>query len=119
MSDHEPFGHSISLPSVDLRLRPDVAVVALIGEHDALTAAQVTSEIEQWLPTRGVVVDLNDATFIDSAILRALVQGWRSASAAGREFSVCIRDGHALRRVLEVAGLDAAFPIVAAVPTEA
>jgi anti-sigma B factor antagonist len=59
-------------------------VIALSGEHDVSTSRELDVAVQHAVEAGlGVVVDLSDATFIDSAILRALVAGHRAAAATG------------------------------------
>jgi len=59
-------------------------IIALSGEHDIATSRELHVAIQQAVDGgRGVVVDLADATFIDSAILRTLIDGHRAATAIG------------------------------------
>ena len=49
------------------------SIVALCGEHDVSTAPAVQSELDAILATEAnVVVDLTEATFIDSSIVRVI-----------------------------------------------
>jgi anti-anti-sigma factor len=57
-------------------------VVALSGEHDTSTTAELRVAVHHAIASgQGVVVDLTDATFIDSSILRTLIDGHRAAAA--------------------------------------
>jgi anti-sigma B factor antagonist len=57
-------------------------VIALAGEHDTSTRGELRVAVHHAIAAgHGVVVDLTDATFIDSSILRALVDGHRAAGA--------------------------------------
>ena len=72
-------------PQIDI-IRTGIApvIVALSGEHDISTSRELDVAIQQAVDGgRGVVVDLTDATFLDSAILRTLVDGHRAATAMG------------------------------------
>ena len=63
-----------------MECRYGVWVLTLHGEHDVSTEPSLAEELERVAAAGGpVVVDLSDAQFIDSSILRVLV------SAAGRE----------------------------------
>ncbi len=55
-----------------------------------------------------MVVDLDHAEFIDSAVLRVLIVGQQQADDAGTGFAIAITDstGHAVRTLLELTGLD-------------
>lgn len=53
---------------------PGPLVISLVGEHDVVTVPDVELAVRRALDAgNGVIVDLTDATFIDSAILRTLL----------------------------------------------
>jgi anti-anti-sigma factor len=56
--------------TIDLALDGEVSVVAVRGEHDLATADALRRQLEE-LRAQGspFVVDLTEATFIDSAVL--------------------------------------------------
>jgi anti-sigma B factor antagonist len=58
-------------------------VVTVSGDADLYAAANVERELVRLVDEgkQSIVVDLTDATFIDSSILRALVDGHRAAGA--------------------------------------
>src|ERR671926_18295 len=78
-----------------------VWVLALEGDHDVATAANVRAAVLQASATAtGVVVDISAVTFMDSTIVRVLEE------AAGPRFAVVVpRDGPA-HRAAEMLGLD-------------
>jgi anti-anti-sigma factor len=90
-------------------------VVVLTGEHDVYTAPtvreRIASVIEERLP---FVVDLTPATFVDSSVLRVLLEARRQAEAEGLGFAVALGDAKApgVSRVLEVTGLIPVFPVL-------
>ncbi len=73
-----------------------IAVVSLLGKHDVTTAWNVRNAIARALE-RGthLVVDLSETEFIDSSIVRALVDSERLASEQGLRISLQLdkRDG--------------------------
>jgi anti-sigma B factor antagonist len=71
------------------------------GIHDAVTT---------WSPP-AVEVDLRDAAFIDSTGLGALIEGYRTAIAAGAGFRV-VNPSDTFRRVLAVTGLSDFFGLI-------
>ena len=73
------------------------------GLHDVVTA---------WSPPL-LLVDLADATFIDSTGLGALIEGYRAATAHGVDFRV-INPSDTFRRVLMVTGLSDFFGLIEA-----
>ena len=93
--------------------REGIVVVALEGEHDLGTVAEVREALAEAGGRGGaVVVDLCPATFVDSSILGAILSARRSALEAGAGFGVaCDGKAEPVRRVLEVTGLDAELPV--------
>ena len=67
--------------SVTLARRdPPAAVVALVGEHDAYSAQRLENELSVLLnANQRVVIDLRDASFIDSTTLSVLLAARRRA----------------------------------------
>lgn len=90
-----------------------VAVVALSGEHDLSTVELVKAGIaEARADDRAVVVDLTGASFVDSSILGAVLDARRTATEDALGFAVAMGDGaEAVRRVLEVTGLNDELPV--------
>jgi anti-sigma B factor antagonist len=94
-----------------------VAVVVLTGEHDVYTAPtireRISSVIEERIP---FVVDLTPATFVDSSVLRVLLEARRQAHEEGLGFAVALGTTEApgVRRILEVTGLMSVFPVLPA-----
>jgi anti-sigma B factor antagonist len=96
------------------RIDDSVAVVAMHGEHDLNDAAELREQLDSLLREgRAVVVDLAEATFVDSSILAVLLEVMNDAKEADVGFALAlIPDGpEGVRRVVEVTGLDAAMPI--------
>jgi anti-sigma B factor antagonist len=90
-----------------------VAVLTISGEHDLSTAPllrrRLDGLLDQGTPT---VVDLSPATFVDSSILGAILDGRRRAAKAAIGFAVVHADGaEAVDRVLEVTGLRVELPV--------
>jgi len=90
-----------------------VAVLTISGEHDLSTAPFLRRRIDALLDVgTATVVDLSSASFIDSSILGAILDGRRRAADARIGFAVVHADGaEAVGRVLEVTGLRAELPV--------
>lgn len=91
-----------------------VEIVVVRGEHDLATAGELRSSIEAATGrATGVVVDLTQATFIDSAVLQVLLSGRDRADEAGIGYVIALGDGtgHAVKRLLELTGLDRRLPL--------
>jgi anti-sigma B factor antagonist len=94
-----------------------VAVVVLAGEHDLYTAPAIAERISGVLQEGApLVVDLTPATFIDSSVLRVLLEARRDADERGLGFAVALAEGEAttVRRMLDVTGLIEVFPVLPA-----
>lgn len=94
-----------------------MAVVAVEGEHDLYTAPSLREQVEALLDEGvSVVVDLTEATFVDSSILGVLVAGRQQAADLGLGFAVALAEGGtaAVRRILEVTGLTPVLPVLPA-----
>ena len=90
-----------------------LTVVLIQGEHDLSTAPVLRSQLEQLISDGGpLVVDLTEATFIDSSILGTVLQARRDATEAEVGFAVAHGGGaDAVERVLEITGLRADLPV--------
>jgi len=90
-----------------------VGVVALVGEHDLGTVNQVRAALERAQNEQGaVVVDLCQATFIDSSILGAILEGRRQATEKQKGYGVaCDGSSEPVNRVLDVTGLRRELPV--------
>jgi anti-anti-sigma factor len=84
---------------------PPSAVVALVGEHDAYSSSRFENELVALLEEgRRIIVDLRDATFIDSTTLSALLAGRNALS--GERFTP-------VHQILDITGLRSEFAIFA------
>ena len=87
---------------------PEVAVVALHGEHETHGALALELRLLE-LPRRGrsLVVDLTATTFIDSAVLGALLRARARAGQAGAALVLVLGDDseRAIPRILSITGL--------------
>jgi anti-anti-sigma factor len=105
----------VSQLSVTLQDRdPPLGVVSLHGEHDSFSSSRLENELAVLLDGGyGVVVDLTDASFIDSQTLSVLLATRHRAEDAEAGFTVVLPDdGHVhLHRLLDVTGLKGAFAL--------
>lgn len=93
---------------------PKVGVVALVGEHDAYTAGRVANELALLVDAGlHVVVDLTEATFVDSQTLSVLLGARHDAEEGSLGFALVLRadDATQVHRILEMTGLISAFVI--------
>lgn len=83
-------------------------MIAIAGEFDAFGAPLVESALAELPASRDALVDVSGVTFVDSAGLRVLVRHSERLRASGA--SLHLRDAtDALRRLIELTGLDSAF----------
>src|SRR5947208_14440310 len=101
--------------SVTLARRdPPAAVVALVGEHDAYSSQRLENELTVLLDERQrVVVDLRDASFIDSTTLSVLLSARHRAEKSSLGFALVLpsRDYTHVHQILDLTGLGSAFAI--------
>jgi anti-sigma B factor antagonist len=92
-----------------------VVVVVLTGEHDVYTAPALRDRISSVIDEgASFVVDLTPTQFIDSSVLRVLLEARRQADEMGLGFAVALGSDETsgVRRVLEVTGLIPVFPVL-------
>src|SRR5690348_16513934 len=109
---------------INVSQQAGVAVVAIVGEHDTGGADALVDALRQQLTLRlPVLVDLTDATFVDSTILGVLLRARQQAERIGVAFALLVPadPGAPVRRLVEVTMLRGVFAIYddAAVATAA
>ena len=93
---------------------PPSAVVALVGEHDAYTSHRLENELLVLLEEgRRIIVDLRDATFVDSMTLSALLSGRDAADGCdlGLVLVLSERSYTPVHQILDITGLRSEFRI--------
>jgi len=91
-----------------------VAVVVVEGEHDVYTAPSLSEQLDSLLDEgMPFVIDLTPATFVDSSVLRVLLEARRRADEGGVGFAVALAqdDSGPVRRVLDITGLVPVLPV--------
>ena len=89
-------------------------MLSVQGEHDVYTAPSISEQVETLIAERvPFVIDLTPATFVDSSVLRVLLEARRRAEEENVGFAVALGhdDTGAVRRVLEVTGLIPVLPV--------
>ncbi len=85
-------------------------LVVVRGEHDAATAPRIEAELQRIGATgTDIVVDLSEASFIDSSIARVLVE-YVLYPPTGEAIAVVAPPETFPRRALSVLGLDTMLP---------
>lgn len=90
-----------------LRIGSTEGALAIAGEIDAHSCDELDAALAG-APDGDVAVDLSEVTFIDSSGLRVLVQHHQGRAGAGHTLQI-VRPSRAVRRLLEIAGLDGEF----------
>jgi anti-anti-sigma factor len=118
-NDHTPGRPSIPAHARVLRLSEAVPAVAVVGELDRTTAADVSvalrSACEDIEPGDVLIVDLSDLRFIDVGGARALANTARQLKNRGAVM-VVRNPGRLTRRVMQICDLDRVDVAVVDVP---
>jgi anti-sigma B factor antagonist len=87
-------------------------VVTVSGDADLYAAANVERELVLLVEEgrHSIIVDLTDATFIDSTMLRVLLNISKRLRPGGGELLVVCRE-HNIRKIFEITLLDRVFTI--------
>ena len=97
---------------VEFHPQPGVAVVAVRGEHDLRTKAELAEALERASAHPHVLVDLSECSFVDSSVIGALVvASKRLEERDGRLEVVIAPEAHTVHRAAELTGLAAFLPI--------
>jgi anti-anti-sigma factor len=93
--------------SIFVECRHGIWVLSLRGEHDLSTEPSLSEQLGRVSAVGGpVVIDLTDADFIDSSILRVLANAAVEQSA-GLKVAVVIPPGRDAMRILRITGIAA------------
>jgi anti-sigma B factor antagonist len=91
------------------------AVITLTGESDAFVAPRIRSDLATALGGDSpLVVDLTQATFIDSTVVGVLLEGLADCERQERPLLLLLPDDAApeVHRLFEITGLNALLPVV-------
>jgi len=86
-------------------------VVRVEGEVDASNAGAVLQGLESALTEPELLVDLSGLGYLDSAGVRVLYALAESAAVRRTRVSLAVPENSPVRRVLEVAGVNAVLPL--------
>ena len=94
------------------RLDRGTILIAVSGEADLRVAGELREQLHSVIDEHpsAVVVDLSEATLVDSTVLGVLVGTLKRMRASGGHFRV-ISPGGEIRRVLELTSLDRVFSL--------
>jgi anti-sigma B factor antagonist len=89
-----------------------VGVIAVHGQADLHTAPELRSALTAALDSgaTGLVVDLSEATFIDSMTLGVLLGAVKRLRPSGGKVAIVCSDAH-IRRIFEITLLDRVFSL--------
>jgi anti-anti-sigma regulatory factor len=83
--------------------KTSAAVVSVVGEQDLARREWLSGELHNALDTgQPVVLDLSQATLIDSVSIAAILQAADRASARSQRFTICAPIGTLPRQVLSL-----------------
>ena len=89
----------------------DIVAISLEGEFDMATAPKVVDAAERALDDRQhLILDLSDATFIDSSVLNAILATRKAALARERVVVLQVGTAAVVERVLELAAIEQVLP---------
>jgi anti-sigma B factor antagonist len=84
---------------------PDQVVVEIIGEHDLASRDTIRDLFLELVETNHLlVVDVSEATFIDSSFLGVLLNANKRAEELGSSFRLQVGTAPIVHRVLEISG---------------
>ena len=92
----------------------DIVVVSVSGEIDMSNAAEVAGEIVRGVSNEalGLVLDLTDVTYLDSAGIRMLVDISRRLGWRAQGFRLVAPEGSRSQQVLSIASMETILPHV-------
>ena len=98
-----------------MSLDTSFTVIPLPGESDAYAAPRIRSDLVSALgATSPLVVDLSQATFIDSTVVGVLLEGLAEYEKRERPLFLLLPDDSApeVHRLFELTGLTSLLPVV-------
>ena len=98
--------------TIDKEESPDGSLIRVVGEVDLYSSPELRKAILKAVPSaeRGLAIDLEGVTYIDSSGVATLVEGLRSAREHGTGFAL-VSPSPAVMQVLELARLDSVFEV--------
>jgi anti-anti-sigma factor len=101
---------SASQPTITVDYQDGVAVALVVGEHDLSTGSWLLDLLTKQAGAEGVVVGLDDATFIDSHIIHSLYLAHSELQKSDTPLVIQSSTHAIVHRVLEITGLRTALP---------
>jgi anti-sigma B factor antagonist len=94
---------------------PGFSVITLAGDSDAFVAPRIRSDLAEALGRDApLVVDLTQATFVDSTVVGVLLEGLATCEKMERPLLLLLPDDAApeVHRLFEITGLASLLPMV-------
>jgi len=106
------------LAQISTRSEQNAIVASLVGEVDISNAADLGSALEGAVPQRalGLVLDLSEATYIDSAGIHLLFRLGGRLTRRRQQLRVVVPDDAPIRKIINLAGLGWTVPHDKSVP---
>jgi anti-anti-sigma factor len=97
----------------NIEVKPERAVVRVcpIGEIDLDTVETLRSQLKELDGFQRIVLDLREATFLDSSGLRLIVEVYKASAADGFELAI-VPGPPDVQRAFDVTGLSTRLPFV-------
>jgi anti-anti-sigma factor len=98
------------------RTSDTLIVIALKGEHDTFEAERLAHALARaWEPgdERPIIIDLAEATFVDSTVISVMLRALREAERVERTFLIHLpaSAGKYVHQLFEMSGIDSVLPI--------
>jgi anti-anti-sigma factor len=88
------------------RASPGVVVLEVVGDHDLANAEALEAALDGAIGDgSGVVIDLSEATFIDSRVIKTLFDAGERLAGQGRQLVLQLHTAGIVIRVLEITKL--------------
>jgi anti-sigma B factor antagonist len=94
-------------PTIETRSpRSDAVVVVLGGEHDLASADELEQTLDRCLDLYPhLIVDISNATYIDSSTIGVLLRANRRAEREEQRFNLVLGTVSIVERILEITGV--------------
>jgi HptB-dependent secretion and biofilm anti anti-sigma factor len=102
----------ITVPAI-VEVTGEIARIVLYGDIDFAIQENLGNAIDQALsvePSKEIQVDMTNATFIDSSVIRSLLKLQERAHAKGKSISIWNCNDH-IREIFGIGGFDQMFVI--------
>jgi anti-anti-sigma factor len=91
--------------NTEVRKEGRATIIALSGELDLASSAELQEELDRVGGVELLILDLRELEFIDSTGLSVLVKAHQEAQESGREFGL-VKGGAQVQRLLALTGLE-------------